>query len=162
MQECVTIYDDMQKIIRSVDSKNSDFLNKVNSRPRRKQKKEIIDARGNKMSNVVNNQKFKIVKLSKTMYINELTETMDKYVKQPSSYGCTYLYLSEKFLKKNMVFLRYSGMTVGYFTFDHDGIVETIRINEDACIYNDNVKKEIDKFKGWVFNIPADKRMKTM
>lgn len=114
------------------------------------------------MSNVVNNQKFKIVKLSKTMYINELTETMDKYVKQPSSYGCTYLYLSEKFLKKNMVFLRYPGMTVGYFTFDHDGIVETIRINEDACIYNDNVKKEIEKFKGWVFNIPADKRMKTM
>ncbi len=40
VQECVTIYDDMQKIIRSVDIKNSDFLNKVNSRPRRKQKKK--------------------------------------------------------------------------------------------------------------------------
>lgn len=113
------------------------------------------------MNNVVNNQNFKIVQLSRTMYVNELTEAMDKYVKKPTDYGCTYLYLSEQFLEKNMVFLRYPGMTVGYFTFDQYGVVNDIKI-EDYCVYSDEVKNEIEKFKGWVFNIPVDKRMKTM
>lgn len=40
MRECITIYNDMQKILKSLDTKNIDFLNKVNSRPRRKQKKK--------------------------------------------------------------------------------------------------------------------------
>lgn len=100
--------------------------------------------------------------INEEMLVNQLTQVMDSKLHQEVKYFCTYVYLSETFIKENKYLLRYPGKTVGYFSLDDERHIKEIVIYPDTDVYTEDITKAVQEFVGWIFPIMLDKRKKTM
>jgi hypothetical protein len=82
-------------------------------------------------------------------YINEITETMDKYVNNSYNDPDFMVYIFPEKVRDNTWYIRYPGNTVGDITLDKDDIIISICINESANLifdYMDDMIKELEQF----------------
>lgn len=96
---------------------------------------------------------FKQYKLSREMYTNELTQTMDSKAKYLGKYDCTYVYVDKDAIEQNRYLLRFPGLTVGYFSLDVSYIITEIHIYESVDIYDNDINDAVKQFIGWKFLI---------
>lgn len=86
------------------------------------------------------------VKYSYHEMINQLTITIDSYIKKPIKGFYTYIYDTP--YNNDTWLIRYPGSTIGNIKVDENNIIKSIRIYHDVVIYSDDVREQLDSFIG--------------